>query len=78
MQISENQSLSKLFRCQNSVTTYFSVSLVPFDGPVVFKLLKAFNHFDFMLAFEMADSFRSRALFSMVSNFAANSSFWTK
>lgn len=55
---------------------YLSVSLTdPLDGPLVFRLLNAFSHFDFIPVFEIADNFRSRELVSRLSNLAANSSF---
>lgn len=62
--------------------TYFSGSLgVAAAAPllllevVVFRLLKAFNHFDFMLPVEVADILRSRDDSAPLSTFVANNSF---
>jgi hypothetical protein len=58
--------------------THFSGSLGAATAPlleVVFRLLKAFNHFDFMLPVEEADILRSRDDSATLSTFEANNSF---
>ncbi|KAG8321877.1 hypothetical protein J6590_038557 [Homalodisca vitripennis] len=59
--VREERDRVKLYDLQN-YHTYFSPSFgdVPLDGPlVVFKLLNAFNHFDFILPVDEDDIFRS-------------------
>lgn len=54
----------------------FCVVLLLVGPLVVFRLLMAFNHLDFMLPLDDDDSFLSRAFDSVASSLDANRSFW--